>query len=42
MKRYTKSVVLFENADGKNPDQEAQVKVYLSTNPQFTTLAVVV
>ena len=39
MKRYTKSVVLFENADGKNPDQEAQVKVYLSTNPQFTTLA---
>ncbi len=39
MRRYTKSVALYETSSTKIPDEGAQVKVYLSTNPQFTTLA---
>lgn len=39
MRRYTKSVALYETSSTKIPDEGAQVKVYLSTIPQFTTLA---
>lgn len=39
MKRYTNSVTLFSDPNGKNPDEGASIKVYISEDPKFQTLA---